>query len=92
MLYLNDVRRYSTVLTEPNNILGIEYLKALYRQNSLIRGVTIGRENSNHNDKIVLEMVSQVALLLESILKIINLMKLHLLFQKKMFCSLLKIN
>ena len=53
MLYLNDVRRYSTVLTEPNNILGIEYLKALYRQNSLIRGVTIGRENSNHNDKIV---------------------------------------
>lgn len=53
LLYLNDVRRYSTVLTEPNNILGIEYLKALYRQNSLIRGVTIGRENSNHNDKIV---------------------------------------
>ncbi len=50
MLYLNDIRRYTNVLSEPNNILGIEYLKALRKQNSLIRGVTITREKAGHND------------------------------------------
>lgn len=29
MMYLNDVRRYANILSTPNNILGIEYLKAL---------------------------------------------------------------
>lgn len=50
LLYLNNIRRYTNVLSEPNNILGIEYLKALRKQNSLIRGVTISREKTGHND------------------------------------------
>lgn len=50
LLYLNDIRRYTNVLSEPNNILGIEYLKALRKQNSLIRGVTITREKVGYND------------------------------------------
>lgn len=50
LLYLNDLRRYTNVLSEPNNILGIEYLKALRKQKSLIRGVTITRENTGYND------------------------------------------
>jgi len=50
LLYLNDIRRYTNVLSEPNNILAIEYLKALRRQNSLIRGVTISREKCGYND------------------------------------------
>ena len=29
MMYLNDIRKYLNVLSSPNNILGIEYLKAL---------------------------------------------------------------
>lgn len=37
-------------MSEPNNILGIEYLKAMRKQNSLIRGVTISREKVGHND------------------------------------------
>jgi len=50
LLYLNDLRRYTNVLSEPNNILGIEYLKALHKQKSIIRGVTITRSNTGYND------------------------------------------
>ena len=31
LMYLNDIRKYANVLSNPNNILGIEYLKALKR-------------------------------------------------------------
>lgn len=39
------------VLTAPNNILGIEYLKALYKQNSSINPLTITRSGSNYHDQ-----------------------------------------
>ena len=29
LMYLNDIRRYANILSSPNNILGIEYLKAI---------------------------------------------------------------
>ena len=50
MMYLNDVRRFANVLTSPNNILGIEYLKALKRQNSTIEPICVKRQVSGHND------------------------------------------
>ena len=50
MMYLNDVRRFANVLSSPNNILGIEYLKALKRQKSIIQPITIKREGSKYND------------------------------------------
>ena len=50
MMYLNDIRRFNNVLSSPNNILGIEYLKALDRQNSKIHPITIKREGSAYND------------------------------------------
>ena len=50
MMYLNDVRRFANVLSAPNNILGIEYLKALKRQKSYIQPITIKRNSSNHSD------------------------------------------
>lgn len=50
MMYLNDVRRYANILSTPNNILGIEYLKALKKQKSRIHPVTIKREGSAYND------------------------------------------
>ena len=31
LMYLGDIRRYANVLSSPNNILGIEYLKAIKR-------------------------------------------------------------
>ena len=39
----------STLLRSPNNILGVEYLKALYRLNSKITPFTIGRIGNDHN-------------------------------------------
>lgn len=50
MMYLNDVRRFANVLSSPNNILGIEYLKALKRQKSNIKPISIKREGSKYND------------------------------------------
>lgn len=53
MMYLNDVRRFANVLSSPNNILGIEYLKALKRQKSKIEPVTVKREGSGYNDNVI---------------------------------------
>ena len=53
MMYLNNVRRFANVLSSPNNILGIEYLKALKNQNSHIEPITIKRKDSNYNDNTI---------------------------------------
>ncbi len=53
MMYLNNVRRFANVLSSPNNILGIEYLKALKRQKSNIQPITVKREGTGHNDNII---------------------------------------
>lgn len=50
MLYLNDIRRFANVLSSPNNILGIEYLKALKKLNSSIEPISIQRFGNQYND------------------------------------------
>lgn len=50
LMYLNDIRKYSNVLSSPNNILGIEYLKALKKSKSHIHPLTIKRENVGYNE------------------------------------------
>lgn len=50
MMYLNDIRRFAPVLSSPNNILGIEYLKALKKYNSNITSIAIQRINTGYND------------------------------------------
>ena len=50
MIYLNDIKRYSNVLSSPNNILGIEYIKALKKYNSIIQPIAMPRHESGHND------------------------------------------
>lgn len=50
LMYLNDIRKYANVLSSPNNILGIEYLKALKRQKSNIKPVSIMRYEAGYND------------------------------------------
>ena len=42
---------YTFLLSDPNNILGIEYLKALKKLNSPILPYTIKRQESNYHDK-----------------------------------------
>lgn len=49
LMYLNDIRRYANVLSSPNNILGIEYLKALRKYKSNIQPVTIHRFATGYN-------------------------------------------
>ena len=50
MMYLNDIRKYLNVLSSPNNILGIEYLKALKKYNSNIMPISIPRFEVGYND------------------------------------------
>ena len=50
MIYLNNPRGYQNILSSPNNILGIEYLKALKKYRSNIKPVSISRYGSNYND------------------------------------------
>ena len=55
---LNEVTQ---ILNTPNNILGIEYCKALLRLNSQIRPVTIRREGMGYHETTVPEGNSTVA-------------------------------
>ena len=48
--YLND-ESFSKILNEPNNILAIEYLKALKKHRSKINPILIKRQNSGHLNK-----------------------------------------
>lgn len=50
MMYLNDIRRFANVLSSPNNILGIEYLKALKKVKSNIQPYSIARFEVGYND------------------------------------------
>lgn len=50
LMYLNDIKTYSSILSSPNNILGIEYLKALKKYKSSIIPVCIHRYEAEYND------------------------------------------
>ena len=49
MMYLKDIKKYSNVLTSPNNILAIEYLKALKKYKSIIKPYSIQRFEVDYN-------------------------------------------
>lgn len=49
MQYLGGHAKHKQALNNPNNILGIEYLKALKKYKSNIKPITIKREYSDHN-------------------------------------------
>ena len=55
MMYLNDIKRYANVMAGSNNILGIEYLKALKKTKSTITPVGIKREKVLYNDKYIVD-------------------------------------
>ena len=48
--YLNNDKNYLNIISSPNNILGIEYLKALKKYNSNIEPIAIPRLEKKHND------------------------------------------
>ncbi len=51
--YFGSSKKYSDILNNPNNILGIEYLKALKKQKSKIQPLTIKRDYSDYNSNNV---------------------------------------
>ena len=55
MMYLNDIKKYANVLSGSNNILGIEYLKALKRTKSHMMPVGIKRQKVLYNDEYMVD-------------------------------------
>lgn len=53
LMYLNDIRKYANVLSNPNNILGIEYLKALKHLNSNLNPITVKRKEAQYNSSSI---------------------------------------
>lgn len=63
MMYLNDIKRYANILSGSNNILGIEYLKALKRLKSNMKPYPIQRKKVYYNDdRIIDEFASSTAI------------------------------
>ena len=63
MMYLNDIKRYANIMSGSNNILAIEYLKALKKIKSNITPLAIQRKNVYYNEeKIVDEFASSTAI------------------------------
>lgn len=63
MMYLNDIKRYANILSGSNNILAIEYLKAIKKLKSNIRPFSIQRKKVYYNDeRIVDEFASSTAI------------------------------
>lgn len=50
LMYLNTSNKYTTVLSTPNNILALEYLKALKKLKSSITPIAIERFEAGYND------------------------------------------
>lgn len=55
LMYLNDIRKYANILSSPNNILAIEYLKALKEENSSIIPLSIRRNKVDYNDTQIVD-------------------------------------
>lgn len=63
MMYANDIKRYANILAGSNNILAIEYLKALRRLKSDIKPFSIQRKKVYYNDeRIIDEFASSTAI------------------------------
>ena len=63
MIYLNDQKNVKKILSSPNNVLAIEYLKALKKHNSKMKSNVIGRFEADYNsNKITGNIASSTAI------------------------------
>lgn len=63
LMYLNNIQKYSNIVNQPNNILGIEYLKALKSLKSHIIPSSVQRKKVYYNSQhIVDEYASATAI------------------------------
>ena len=49
--FFGTSKKYSDIISNPNNILGVEYLKSLRKHHSNIKPITIKRDYSDYNSK-----------------------------------------
>lgn len=49
--FFGSSQKYSSIVSNPNNILGVEYLKSLKKHRSHIRPLTIKRDYADYNSK-----------------------------------------
>ncbi len=49
--FFGSSKKYSEIVSNPNNILGVEYIKAIKRQKSHIKPLTIKRDYADYNSK-----------------------------------------
>lgn len=61
--FFGSSKKYTEILNNPNNILGVEYLKSLKRHRSSINPITIKRDYSDYNsDKVKKGIASATAI------------------------------
>ena len=73
LMYLNDIRTYANILSEPNNTLGIEYIKAIKKLKSNITPITIKRIGTEYNSKEIKSKFASATAIKEIILQDKNL-------------------
>lgn len=69
LMYLNDIRKFANVLSSPNNILAIEYLKALNITNSNLKPLAVKRAGPGYNSKMVVDNFASATSIRELIRK-----------------------
>ena len=69
MMYLNDIKKYANVMSGANNILGIEYLKALKKLKSPIIPVGVKREKVLYNDQTIVDEFASATAIRNMILR-----------------------
>ena len=65
LMYLNDIRKYANVLSKPNNILGIEYIKAIKYLKSKLNYITIRRFGTEYNSNITSKNIASATAIRE---------------------------
>ena len=78
-----------SILGEPNNILGIEYLKALYRLNSKIKPYTIQRVGSHYHDDYLQKTYSSASAIRKAMSQTMELDEFDIKNQIPESCALL---
>lgn len=78
-----------SILGEPNNILGIEYLKALYRLSSKIKPYTIQRVGSHYHDDYLQKTYSSASAIRKAMSQTMELDEFDIKNQMPESCALL---
>lgn len=76
LMYVNDIRKYANTLSMPNNILGVEYLKAIKRFKSNILPITIKRQAVEHDSYQAVGSYSSASLIREMLCENKNISRL----------------